>query len=305
MNMKTGKSSLFIAIFIAIVSISGCEKNKVTKTNFLLFPAGRSFIGSSEIKAYVAGSEINPDFIFDSCGGYWIRISRTDLPGSGQICIQYTRRREELALFHEISAVTHNWIASSFYIDCDNEEIQSKALELTNGYQSNIDKARRIQQFVISHLDFNIYHDSFLEKASRTYELGYGTCMNFSRLFIALCRAANIPARSVWGIVYGYNDDNIYDYHHQWAEILDEEGYWHPADLTYTTSFDLNDIRYLDLVYAAEENTIVKNRSSEEVILGDVSYFNDYPATLSGRLGFELIEDERPEYMILEFTYEL
>jgi hypothetical protein len=76
--------------------------------------------------------------------------------------------------------------------------------------------------------------------------------MNFSRLYVALCRASDIPARTVWGVVYGYNDDNIYDYHHQWAEVMDESGYWHPCDFNYTTDFDLNDIRYLDLIYAAE-----------------------------------------------------
>jgi hypothetical protein len=37
--------------------------------------------------------------------------------------------------------------------------------------------------------------------------------------------------------------------------------------------------------------------------LGEVKYFNDYPATLTGRLGFELLEDERPEYMTVEYSY--
>ncbi len=141
-------------------------------------------------------------------------------------------------------------------IHCKNAVPKTKAIELTKDYQNNIDKAKQIQQFVIKHLKLQVYNNSFLDKASQTYELGYGTCMNFSRLFVALCRAANIPARTIWGIVYN-NDDNIYDYHHQWAEVLDDSGYWHPADFTYTTNFDLNDIRYLDLIYAAEENTII------------------------------------------------
>ena len=38
--------------------------------------------------------------------------------------------------------------------------------------------------------------------------------------------------------------------HHQWAESLNDSDYWHAADFGYTIDFDLNDIRYLDLIYA-------------------------------------------------------
>jgi hypothetical protein len=183
--------------------------------------------------------------------------------------------------------------------------IESKAEELTKDFQSNIDKAKQVQQFVIRHVALKIYRDSFLEKASGTYDLGYGTCINFSRLYIALCRAAGIPARSVWGVIYGYTNDNIYDYHHQWAEIQDEEGYWHPADFNYTKNFDLNDIRYLDLLYAAEENTFIGNNETGEIMLGEVEYFNGYPAPLTGRLGFELVSDNRPDSMTVKYILEL
>lgn len=149
----------------------------------------------------------------------------------------------------------------------------------------------------------NICKDSFLEKASKTYELGYGSCMNFSRLYIALCRAANIPARSVWGVVYGYNNDKIYDYHHQWAEIVDESGCWHQCDFNYTTNFDLNDIRYLDLIYAAEENTIIQNQGLYTIMFNNLKYYNNYPVTLNARLGFMLVSDNRPNSMLVEYIY--
>lgn len=121
---------------------------------------------------------------------------------------------------------------------------------------------------------------------------------------VALCRGVNIPARTIWGVVYDHDGGNIYDYHHQWTEVLDDNGYWHPADFTYTTNFDLNDIRYLDLIYAPEENTIIKNRLSEEIKVGNVKYFDNYPASLTGRLGFELVENKRPEYMTIKYTFE-
>lgn len=288
-----------------LLTLLCCKKKpEKSKSDSLIFPIGRSFLDSGEITLTIGGTEHNPNIIFDSCGGYWLKISRKDLPESGNITINYTKRNGEFNSFKEIVGNKQDWLMPSYYIDSDNNILISKAIELTNNLQSNVDKAKEIHQFVINHVILKNYKDSFLDKASKTYESGYGTCINFSRLYVALCRAVGIPARTIWGIVYGHNDDNIYDYHHQWAEILDDSGYWHPCDFNYTTIFDLNDIRYLDLIYAAEENTIIKERVSQEFLLKNLTFFNDYPVSLTGRFGFELLEDNRPNSMTVEYIYE-
>lgn len=287
-----------------MVFLTACEKDDVKpKGDFYIFPVGRSFQNNSSIDIIKGGKKYNADFVFDSCGGYWLQIPKSDFSENESIEINFTRHNGALELFPEIVGYKQEWLATSHYIDSDNDDIVLKVKELTKGLSTRIEKAKAIQQFVIRHVELNHYKDSFLDKASKTYELGYGTCMNFSRLYIALCRAANIPSRSVWGIVYGYNNDNIYDYHHQWAEILDESGYWHQTDFGYTTSFDLNDIRYLDLIYAAEENGFIENRDSYNILLEDLIYFNDYPVTLTARLGFELISDNRPNSMVIKYSY--
>jgi hypothetical protein len=299
--MKTNGILYSLLLGLLIFIFTGCEKRVISQSDSLAFPAGRSFLGSSDIKLFIDDEQIEPSFVYDSCGGYWIKLEKNGLEGKNKIRIEYTRREGGLSLFKEPTFDYQEWTSESYFIDCNNSQIVSKAVELTNGLQGSIAKALQIHQFVVEYLELRMYHDSFLDKASKTFELGYGTCMNFSRLFVALCRAAGIPSRSVWGVVYGYNNDSVYDYHHQWAEIRDEDGYWHQADFTYTVSFELNDIRYLDLLYAAEENEFVRNRNNQEIVLGDVSYFNDYPATLTGRLGFELVEDGRPEFMIVRY----
>jgi hypothetical protein len=301
--MKKVETGTFIMIFLMLI-LTNCKKdNNESKSNILIFPIGRSFMNSSFIDVLKGETEYNSHFTFDSCGGFWLQIPKSEISNGEKIKVGFTRKKSNLKLFQEIAGDDKKWINPSYYIDCDNEDIINKANELIKGLSTNIEKAKVIQQFVINHVKMNIYHNSFLEKASKTYELGYGTCMNFSRLYVALCRAAKIPARTIWGIVYGYNNDKTYDYHHQWAEILDESGYWHPLDLTYTTSFDLNDIRYLDLIYAAEENTIFKDRGSYDIMLEELVYFNDYPVTLSGRLAFELKSDNRPDSMVVEYLY--
>ena len=282
-----------------------CEKeNHEPQSDLLMFPIGRSFLNTSYIDIKIGEKQHNPNYIFDSCGGYWMQIPKSDVPDNDAIAITIVRKNQSMDFFSEINGYNKTWISPTYYIDSDNEKIVLKATELTTGLSTHIEKAKAIQLFVIAHLKMNIYKDSFLDKASKTYELGYGTCMNFSRLYVALCRAAKIPARTIWGIVYGYNDDNIYDYHHQWAEILDESGYWHPSDFNYTTSFNLNDVRYLDLIYAAEENTMIQNRGSYEIMFENLKYYNDYPVTLTANLGFELISDNRPDSMTVKYKYQ-
>ena len=295
---------VLLIIMLLLNSIS-CEK-VVEKSphNCLIFPVGRSFLNTSIMNIKIGDKEYHKDFIFDSCGGYWLEIPKSDIYDNEEIIITIIRKNEETELFSGITGNKASWINPSFYIDSDNKYLVAKATELTNELKTNIEKARVIQQFVVNHLEMNTYKDSFLDKASDTYEKGYGTCINFSRLYVALCRAAKIPARTIWGVVYGYNNDNIYDYHHQWAEILDESGYWHSADFNYTISFNLNDIRYLDLIYAAEENTIIKNRNIYDIMLNDLKYYNDYPVTLTAHLGFGLKSDNRPDWMIIEYKYQ-
>ena len=296
---------IFILITIGLI-LTCCEKdNNENKSDFLVFPVGRSFLNTSSIDIKIGDNDYNSNFVFDSCGGYWLQIPKSSISENESITITITRKKRVMDLFYEKVGHKLDWISPSYYIDCDNEDIVLKAKELTNELTSNIEKANAIQQFVINHVKMNIYSDSFLDKASKTYKLGYGTCMNFSRLYVALCRAAKIPARTIWGVVYGYNNDLIYDYHHQWAEILDDSGYWHPLDLNYTTNFNLNDVRYLDLIYAAEENTIIKDRDSYNIMFKNLDYFNDYPVTLTARLGFKLISDNRPDSMIVQYSYVL
>ena len=195
-----------------------------------------------------------------------------------------------------------NWLRASYYIDCDNEAIITKALEITEGLNTNLEKAIKIQQYVIANLEFDqTYAKSFDIKASKTLEEGIGTCMNFSRVYVALCRAAGLPARTIWGIVYGYAN-NFYDFHHQWAEVCDEDGIWHTCDLNKRKDFFNNDIEYLDLVYGAEENSSITGYTEWIYLLKDMDYWHNYPVATTARLGFEMVSDNRPDSMVVEYV---
>ncbi len=294
-----------LLFILAVGMLSSCEELPLGHdSEYLTLPVGRSFLSASSVDVSIDGLKYESDFRFDSCGGYWLLIHKSLVSSGDNIKIRFARKSEELSLFPEEVGAKQDWVSSSFYIDSDHETITSKASELTEGLSTNLEKAKMLHNYVVNHVGLKIYRDASLDKASKTEELGYGTCMNASRLFIALCRAVNVPARSVWGIVNAHEDIGGYNNHHQWAESLDDLGYWHAMDFGYTIDFDLNDIRYLDLIYAAEENSILKNRKDYHIMFEDMFYTNDYPTVPDGKIRFRLLSDSRPDSMVVEYSYD-
>lgn len=259
----------------------------------LLIPVGRSTVaGGNTFQVLIDAESYDPQVLYDNYGGYWIEIPYLPQENS-EVSLQITIAREQPGLYHEESDDLDKWLRPSELIDSDNPVLIAEAEKLTADSDSAIEKARRIQRFVIHHLEFKIYRNHFRYSASDTYKMGYGTCVNHARLFVALCRAANVPARTVWGVIY---NEDVYDYHHEWAEFLDDDGYWHPLDLTFTTSLDLSDIRYLDLIYSSEENPLYERGRSERYskAMTQIIVYDTTEQPYDGRMGFRLVEDNAP-----------
>ncbi len=294
-------SYLLLAFSVFFIA---CERENINlyQDEPVLLPAGRSFLGESSISITIDGQEVIPEIQYDSSGGFWMMLRRDRLSSGSELRIEYSRTSETLQLFQGPDTDKTRWLDPAPYIDSDNDSLVLVAASLTDGISGHADKARQIADFIAAHMEYRIYPSSFLDNASTAYANGYGTCMNFSRLYVALCRAGGIPARTVWGVIYGDGVNHLYDSHHQWAEIMDEQGFWHPVDFSYTRQFDLNDIRYLDLIYAPEENHFLATYPATELFIGNVAYFDGYPAALSGTLGFELVEDSRPDEMRIAYV---
>lgn len=129
-------------------------------------------------------------------------------------------------------------------IESDNEEIISKAKELTEEATSDYKKAEAIFEFInleMQYDDSEKYMD--MEKMSAVTALHdmRGVCKDFSALFVAMCRAVQIPSRVVTGCSIERKDVNasgealeerkIVD--HAWAEIYLQDFGWVPVDPTF------------------------------------------------------------------------
>ncbi len=270
----------------------------------LLLPVGRTaVVGGNTFKVLIDSEPYDPRPTFDDNGGYWIEVPY-DPQDNSKVVLRFTINSKQKGLYHEESENIEKWLRPSALVDSDNPVLVEEAQRLTLNGGTAVEKARSIHEFVIGYLTFKPYGRHYLSSASDTYQMKYGTCVNYARLFVALSRAANVPARTVWGVTF---NDGEYEHHHEWAEFLDDDGYWHPLDLSYTTSFDLSDINYLDLIYSSEENPLYE-RSRSEQYSEDMPQFIVYDTTTQpydGRLGFTIVENNYPMSYVVENVFVL
>jgi len=115
---------------------------------------------------------------------------------------------------------------SEKYIEVNDPEITETARSLTADETNPYAIANSIYEWVIDHMTYQLIEG--LGGAKFAFENGYGECGDYSALFVALCRAAGIPARPV----IGRWSTSIAGDWHVWAEFYLPGYGWVPADPT-------------------------------------------------------------------------
>jgi transglutaminase-like putative cysteine protease len=90
------------------------------------------------------------------------------------------------------------FLGPTFYMDCDAETVQEKSQKLVQGITGDREKATRIFYAVRDGIRYTIYGKRSLPehfRASYVLSAGQGYCVQKAILFVALARAASIPAR--------------------------------------------------------------------------------------------------------------
>ncbi len=133
---------------------------------------------------------------------------------------------------------------AEYYIDSDSSLIESVAREVIGEETSPILIAEILYKYVV---DKMVYDEEKLEERVRAYRYasdiirsGEGICTDYAILYIALCRAAGIPAKFVQGIpVLGIleEESGSIQYGHAWAEIKLPGYGWVPIDITTESGF--------------------------------------------------------------------
>lgn len=110
------------------------------------------------------------------------------------------------------------------YIEKDNDQIQ----EIANGIegQTEMDIVINIYDYVIDNMEYAMPSKKN-RGAVKALQSGKGDCTEYADLFVAICRAKNIPARVATGYTVGFNSTSS---KHNWAEVYLQEYGWVPFD---------------------------------------------------------------------------
>lgn len=96
------------------------------------------------------------------------------------------------------------YLAPSAYVDSDHPEIVELARSLTNGLMTNTEKAKAIHEWVTANVayDYTAYLNGDRQEIARASEglaAKEGLCRDYAFLTAAFARAAELPARVVYG----------------------------------------------------------------------------------------------------------
>lgn len=164
-----------------------------------------------------------------------------------------------------------DFVNSEKYIEKDNEELKLKASELKD---SSIEQTvENIYSFVNQKIKYNGYN-LIDQGALKALESRQGDCTEFSDLFVALCRANNIPARVVDGFVSDYNNTPK----HAWAEVYFTKYGWVRFDPTpgNSSSFKTMENKYIQLSTDRNDKVLINSHFWANWYWGDPVEVKDY-----------------------------
>lgn len=145
------------------------------------------------------------------------------------------RERRVTALRERAEALpveARKFLESEFYVPVEDPRVKAAAAEATRGKKGILAKARGVYDWVVA----NTKRDPDvpgcgLGKVDVTIAQRTGKCADISSVFVAVARAAGIPAREVFGLRLGQpGQTDISDGHHCWAEFYLPGTGWVPVD---------------------------------------------------------------------------
>jgi len=142
--------------------------------------------------------------------------------------------------YDEDSVIFQEHTAPEELIESNHPLTVSTAENVVGEEENPHEMALKIYDFVIDSLTYEIQ----LEEMGALWALqnGTGDCSEHSYLFVALCRAVEIPSRVVTGFAFTSYSEPLSD-GHMWAEYYLENYGWVPTDLSWSL-FDEMDSRH-------------------------------------------------------------
>ncbi|HUU44188.1 MAG TPA: transglutaminase domain-containing protein [Acidobacteriota bacterium] len=120
------------------------------------------------------------------------------------------------------------YLADDTKFGLTNEQIMKGVKEAVGDETNAYWIARKIFNYVIDHIEYELAGGWNI--APTVLARGTGSCSEYSFVYIAMCRAAGLPARYVGSIVVRGDDASYDDVFHRWVEVYLPNFGWLPVD---------------------------------------------------------------------------
>jgi hypothetical protein len=181
------------------------------------------------------------DFFVDDFGNFYAVWNNLRIDSGQSFIVEITYYVASFGVRYQINpklVTDYNKSSSLYQIYTQPEELiesQSQDIILTAqnvvGESENLhERVLRIYNFVVKYLKYMAQEEEM--GALWALRNGVGDCSEYSYLFVALCRAAGIPARVQAGFAFHYENSALED-GHMWAEYYLENYGWIPVDATW------------------------------------------------------------------------
>ncbi len=152
---------------------------------------------------------------------------------SGQgIELHFNVKRREKGAYPEEDQPPQTWLAAERLVP-ESDEFKRIAAEVLGEREGDLVRARLLYDHTIDRMRYMRYGEGYGQgDAVYACDSATGNCTDFHSYFIALARAANIPARfAIGAAIPSERDEGGVDGYHCWAEFY-AEGKWWPVDIS-------------------------------------------------------------------------
>jgi transglutaminase-like putative cysteine protease len=95
-----------------------------------------------------------------------------------------------------------------------------------------VESVRNVQKWMAKHIEYKLEKKTLeldFKNVDEILDRGHAECKGYTVLFTALCRAAGVPARTVWGVLFLPRDGGGFN-SHNWVEVYIPGAGWVPVD---------------------------------------------------------------------------
>lgn len=153
--------------------------------------------------------------------------------------VDFSIDESTLGSYNESSAVFQDYTKPEELIESDTPAIVSAAESVTGDIADVQDAVSRIYDYVRDTLTYTKQTEE--RGALWALENRRGDCSEYSYLFVALCRAVDIPARVKAGYAFR-SDSEIVSDGHMWGEYYLENYGWVPTDVSWGSFASLDNL---------------------------------------------------------------